>query len=577
MKKINGLTIHRKLYLLVFFCWILPLGIAVLWFATQQEESARLRTEDAVVASVDYAMSEMRRRLEDALADSRSASYDRAIEEGYQQYLRSENEAQLYSTTAGYLSTQYGYNSLFDGALVSYWEVEGLSVLSTRTGLQNKTSRTREIVSAVDALVEAAADIGTAALFYQLDGSLYLVRNLVDSHYVPYATLILAFQMEDLLESGSAILWAESVAFSIDDIYLPVVGDPQPLDQLDIIYGEDDHFSLGLENSLESIQLRLEVTAYGDLVQTEREGLYQSLLTIVVLSGLLFMVIIRYVYYNIGRPMNRLLQGSHHLTQGDLGYQISPMPRGQEFYQLSQHFNDLSLQLAQQFDRHTQEQQALADARIKALQSQINPHFLNNTLEMINWQARMSGDDKVCQMIASLSVMLNAAMARGGSATVTMEEEFSYIEAYLYITSHRFGSRLQVKMDIDAGVWTAVLPRLILQPIVENAIEHGVAQRTSGELVLHIYESAGNLVIDVEHAGVISPQDQATIERLLSWDGGENGQEGSGRIGIRNVQYRLKMLYGERGDLSITAYEPGRVRSRIVLPLETVAVESQEK
>lgn len=562
---------------MVFFCWMLPLAVTVVWFATQQEASTRLRTEDAVVASVDYAMSEMTRRLEDALADSRSASYDGIIEEDYGQYLANGNEAQLYSATATYLSNQYDYNTLFDGALVSYWDVDNLSVLITRTGIQNKTSRTREIVAATQSLVEVAEDIGTAALFYQLDGNLYLIRNLVDSHYVPYATLILAFHMEDLLESSGAILWAESVSFSIDDIYLPVVGDPQPLDQLDITYGADDRFSLGQTASLEGVQLQLEVTAYGDLVQVEREGLYQSLMTIVVLSGLLFMVIIRYVYYNIGRPMERLLQGSQHLTQGDLGYQISPMPRGREFYQLSQRFNDLSLQLEQQFDRHTQEQQALADARIKALQSQINPHFLNNTLEMINWQARMSGDEKVCQMIASLSVMLNAAMARGGSATVTMEEEFSYIEAYLYITAHRFGSRLQVEMDIDPGVWGAILPRLILQPIVENAIEHGVARRTSGELYLHIYEDRGNLVIDVEHAGVIDPQDQATIERLLSWDGGENGQEGSARIGIRNVQYRLKMLYGEHGNLSIWAYEPGRVRSRITLPLETTAVEEQEE
>lgn len=412
-----------------------------------------------------------------------------------------------------------------------------------------------------------AQDIGTSAVFYEVDGTLYLVRNLVNTLYEPYATLILPFQMDALFAVGSNVLWAESAALSIDGIYFPVMGSPTPLDTLDIQYtANTDHFTTGSATQLEDHGLQVEVSVSADLLIEERQQFYNTLALVIALSGLLFMVIVRFVYRNISKPLGTLLDGSERLSQGELGYQITPLPTGFEFYQLTQHFNDLSLQIKQQFDRHTIEQQALFDAKIKALQSQINPHFLNNTLEMINWQSRMSGDETVCQMIESLSVMLNAAMARGGNAMVTMKEEFSYIEAYLYIISCRFGSRLQMHMDIEPQVWTAIVPRLILQPIVENAIEHGIALRPSGELSLHIYIHEDFLVIDVEHAGTINDADRATIDRLLSWDGRENNEQGNARIGIRNVQHRLKLLCGERSGLTIEEYQLGRVRSRMVLP-----------
>lgn len=560
---------QQSLYIIIFTCWVLPLLGTVLWFSTQQEDSVRLRTEESVTASVEYALGEMTRRLEDSLTDSRSASYDGTISSAYKTYLLDGSAVQLYSTTSSYLNTEYGYNNLFDGALLVYWAEPDTPVLINRTGLENRTERMREISEVGQGqLMALAQDVGNNAVFQMVDGTLYLVRNLVDAHYEPYATLILPFQMSYLMEASESIVWAESVALSINDMYIPVMGDPQPLEQLDLTYNtEGDHFSLGAVEELESNQISIEVTVYGDFLQGEQAGIFQTLITVVILSGVLFVMIIHYVYHNISQPVKNLLEGSRRLSQGELGYQIETLPNGEEFFQLTQHFNELSNQLDQLFTHHTQEQQDLADAKVKALQSQINPHFMNNTLEMINWQARMAGNDKVCDMISALSVMLNAAMGRGGTATVTMKQEYTYIEAYLFIISHRFGSRLQVKIDIEDGVWQAMVPRLCLQPIVENAVEHGVALRTSGEVSIHIYVVEDILTIDVQHEGDISEKDRKTIDQLLSWDGTENSEQCSVRIGIRNVQHRLKMLCGEESNLSVEEYEQGWVRSRMVLPL----------
>ena len=109
----------------------------------------------------------------------------------------------------------------------------------------------------------------------------------------------------------------------------------------------------------------------------------------------------------------------------------------------------MSGQLQSQFEHIYREELALRDARIMALQSQINPHFLNNTLEIINWEARMAGDVKVCGMLEALSTILTAAMDRDKRATVHLSQELMYVDAYLYIIKERLGKRLTVHKQID--------------------------------------------------------------------------------------------------------------------------------
>ena len=132
----------------------------------------------------------------------------------------------------------------------------------------------------------------------------------------------------------------------------------------------------------------------------------------------------------------------------------------------------MSARLQTQFDCLYQEELARRDAQIKALQAHINPHFLNNTLESINWQARMSGDVKASRMIEALSTVLDAALDRKGMPEVPLSEEMRYVNAYLYIVTQRFGERLKVDIDLPGALMGCRVPRLILQPVIENAVEH---------------------------------------------------------------------------------------------------------
>ena len=225
----------------------------------------------------------------------------------------------------------------------------------------------------------------------------------------------------------------------------------------------------------------------------------------------------------------------------------------------------MSGQLRNQFDRLYQEELARRDAQIKALQAHINPHFLNNTLEIINWEARLADNQRVCSMIEALSTMLGAATAREGLSTATLAEELKYVDAYLYITQERLGDRLTVTREIDRRVldWRVML--LMLQPIVENAVEHDLS-RAGGELCLRAYPRPGEggtrLCVEVEHDGAIPAGDWENIRRSLEAQGREEG----GSVGLRNVNQRLRLLYGGEYRFDMTELRPGRILARLELP-----------
>ena len=226
----------------------------------------------------------------------------------------------------------------------------------------------------------------------------------------------------------------------------------------------------------------------------------------------------------------------------------------------------MSAELKNQFERSYQEQQALQQARIKALQSQINPHFLNNTLEVINWEARLSGDEKVSEMIEALSVMLNAALGRDGRSRIPLREELSYVDAYLYIISQRLGERLQISREVDETLLEAMVPRLSLQPLVENAVEHDLTQHHGGALDLRVYRNGGLIVLETEHDGTMRQEDLESIRSLM--DSAVVDNEISGQVGLRNVKQRLELLYGPDGRLTVEQSTPDRIRAKVSFPAE---------
>lgn len=273
----------------------------------------------------------------------------------------------------------------------------------------------------------------------------------------------------------------------------------------------------------------------------------------------------RFFHKKVTVPLGELIVAADSVREGKLGIQIANEEDNEEFYRMKESFNHMSQQLKNQFDKIYLEEVALRDAKIMALQSQINPHFLNNTLEIINWEARLNGNDKVSGMIEALSTMLGETMNRKEAQFHSVADEMAYADAYLYIISQRFGAKFRCTQKIDERLLTLQVPRLIIQPIVENAVEHGMDTATQGRLEIRLFEREdGYLCIEVEDNGRLTRTDRQKIDRLMNQDI-EPSKEKRVSLGIRNVDQRLKMIYGADCGLFIAGSEEKNTVSTILL------------
>lgn len=566
-KQRRRFSLRAGMYAIVLVCWVVPLVATLLISNDQLTRTVRSRIVNTITASAEHGMDSVTDRFSQAIADSKDASYDGQIRRYYEKYHRDALVATLYQSSQDYLARKYSYSRSFNATYLYYNSLPDM-ILYVGSDTQDEMRRFWQLYSS--AILEISNGLGTRTRFVQVGESLYMVRNIVDSDFSTYAVLVNKCNLEYLLEGLTGMVWAQDVTACVDGAPFRLLGRSLKAgEDQGLRYNSEDHtFRLDSRMELDGHKLELWAVLSGELLAEEQANYHVTFFIMVAVSGLLFLMMIHFFSRNISRPVTDLVEAMEHLEHGELGYHTAHIPGNQEFAYLTLRFNELSDQMKEYFERKKLEQEALHEARIKALQSQINPHFLNNTLELINWEARMEGNESVCKMIEALSVMLNAAMARGGRATVNMREEFSYIDAYLYIISQRFGARLSVTKEIEPRAWEAEVPRLILQPIVENAIEHGASHLSSCHLRIHLHLDGPWLLMDVEHDGRVSPEDRALIDQLLTWDGGEQSGAavGSARIGIRNVNQRLKMLCGTGSGLSIEEYAPGQVRSRIRLP-----------
>jgi two-component system, LytTR family, sensor kinase len=194
----------------------------------------------------------------------------------------------------------------------------------------------------------------------------------------------------------------------------------------------------------------------------------------------------------------------------------------------------------------------LSKAQLHALRQQIEPHFLFNTLNAVSGLVRDGRNEDAVTMIAGLSDFLRRVLEDAPRQEVPLGEEMEFAQKYLDIQKVRFADRLQLKVDVPRELYTARVPSLILQPMVENAVKHGIAQRAQGGWIrIAASHSNGILTLSVCNDGPSLPVD---------WETTRSG------IGIANVRTRLQSLYGQASNLSMWNQEGGGVAVSVSLP-----------
>ena len=562
MKKAKQpLSLHDRLLTAVLLCWVLPVISFMILSGVLIGRSTERAARQELDSRARNAIEQLEMRLEAVFEASKGVSYDGVVRNSYRLFQRDGDRTSLYRTLTEYLNQNFTRDEQILAAFLSLWKEPDVQLYATsRADLGYSSLRDYREVIEPDILARMAdADTGIMLLEYR--GELYVARNLLDSHFQPYATIVLLCDRNVLFQSLTQVRQMSPVTLFLDsslclteDAQFITAAEEEQKDGETVFTGEISGHTIRLTASLAPFHF------WQDVPEIRTAALFIVLLGI----PLLFVMILLFRRH-VTKPMGVLTEASTRLQDGERGYQITEKADSSEFESLYEHFNTMSAELKNQFDRSILEQQALQQARMKALQLQINPHFLNNTLEIINWEARLANDDRVSAMIEALSIMMNGALGRDGRSRIPLREELSYADAYLYIIRERLGEKLTITKEIDESMLDAMVPRLILQPLAENAVEHDLTPRHGGTLSIRVFREGENAVLEVEHDGVISEADRSSIEAMLASDVEDTAL--SSQVGLRNVKQRLNLLYGRKGHLNLSQISPDRVLARVSFPI----------
>ena len=568
-------SLKWKMVSVYLVCWgvpvILMFGVLEYYITNGHTETIASNLQEQLVFNQQICVE----RLNQAVADSRQASYDGVIKSVYNDYiLERRNYTSLYSAVNQYLNNIY-YGKKLYGTVLLWFQKDPLNmncaVYNTKSGgsyqqVQDFWNYEYEAVSTM------AEGLETSVGLYENNGHIYLVRNLVNSSFQVFATLVMDLNIEYCFASLKSITWESDITVYAAQCSMVISGEYQQMHDYGIsgtgtVSGYlSDKGGLRVYSSSKAsdfpvtVLMRVESNGIFDPFYGYQYTLIGMCVSLLPLLGLLIGIFRK----NIGKPIDELLTGTRRIADGALGYQILYEPDNVEFAHLTDAINQMSDTLQYQFEHIYEEEIALRDARIMALQSHINPHFMNNTLEIINWEARMAGNDKVSHMIEALSILLDAAMDRKKKPEVQLSQEMEYVDAYIYIITERFTGRVHINKEIAPETLSCRVPRLILQPIIENAVEHGVIPKTYGTIVVRSYLEGEFLILEVENDGIMTEEDKVHVERLLSPDY-DSSKERSGSLGIANVNQRLRILYGAPCGLEISQNRENKVISRLII------------
>ncbi len=289
-----------------------------------------------------------------------------------------------------------------------------------------------------------------------------------------------------------------------------------------------------------------------DELAVEENILKRNLWTLVIVLVFFAMISSLYLSNLITRPIKRLMKNMTLVEQGKFD-NLPAVRSNDEIGLLAARFEQMSGELKQLVERIYQEQEEKAEAEIRALQAQINPHFLYNTLHSLKWIASMQRSDKIVEMTEALISILRYA-SKTENGIVPIREELENIRHYVTIQKVRYFNRISVRYSVDEALLDDSILKLSVQPIVENAIFHGIADlEEEGNIEIGVSALGGkDIEITVRDNG--KGMDAETAERLRAQLYG--AVRGEGGIGVRNVHDRIRRVFGEGYGVSF-ASEPG--------------------
>ena len=311
--------------------------------------------------------------------------------------------------------------------------------------------------------------------------------------------------------------------------------------------------------SIPNTQLILAGVTFLTPYQQSIEHFFIIIVLVTILGTLMAGILAYFFSRSIARPVNQLANSMHQVKTGNLETQVKES-NIVEFNQLDRSFNTMVKQITALLELTREEEAKLREAERKALESQMNPHFLYNTLNTVKAIAKLHGEEEITTIITKLGKLLRNSIDNR-DAEMPLQDSFSLVESYLTIQRIRFGEKLHVHLHLDEALQTVRTPKLIIQPLVENAIIHGLEPKVGiWRISITAVVSHGRVVIDIADNGI--GMRQGTLPGNLDL------LSGSDHVGIYNIYRRLRLRYGQSAFLGIDSIEGEGTTVTISFPLE---------
>ncbi len=373
-----------------------------------------------------------------------------------------------------------------------------------------------------------------------------------------------------LVDSSGAILWhpkQKLLNAGLLQEHMEAVGreDSQPL-TIDDEKGQRLYFS----HRSQSTGWTVVGVAYAEELQEPQSELFRQYLIIDAVAVGAALVLSILISRAITTPLRKLTAIMQSVEGGDFTVR-SDIRSGSEVTQLSDTFNHMigTIQDLMAEQKRTEEQKRETEWAL--LQAQIKPHFLYNTLDSIIWMSHAGRNEEVVEMTQALAQLLRTSIGRGEDI-ITLREEVSHVESYLTIQKMRYREKLRYELDVEPDTLDCRLPKLVLQPLVENAIYHGIkVKEDGGSIRVTSMLDEDQLIITVEDDGSGMTPDQ--LAHILE---PKESDEGSSKIGVYNVHERLQMYFGSQFGLKFFS-EPDRgTTAMLILPRLTEETEERD-
>ena len=314
-------------------------------------------------------------------------------------------------------------------------------------------------------------------------------------------------------------------------------------------------------NTLNATRWRIATFINVEIINTSRTNMSIALIAIMSITFTFVLYIANVISKRITSPLNKLNKHMRLIQEKGELYRPLEVEGQKEIVVLSNAFNNMIAEIGVLMDKVLEEQREKRKTEFRALQTQINPHFLYNTLDSIIWLSESNKNEQVVEMIIALSKYFRLSISKGKNI-ITVSEELEHARNYLLIQKIRYSNKFDYKFEVDKEVSEESSVKLIIQPLIENAIYHGIGTTAIGKIIIRAYREEDMMVFEVENNGYGLNQDQIDVihSNIASTDKKTS-------IGLKNVYRRLRLYYGERADLRITSVLDEKTIVRLSFPI----------